>query len=382
MKVVSDQRSARVLWIATARETHGGVASYVRVIEESPLWSTWSIELIATHCDGSRARKIVAFLNGLARVVWTLIVRRPCLVHVNTSAHGSIVRKSVIAWVCRVARVPVVLHVHGSDFDEFYERSSAILRYIIRATMQKSARVVALGGRWAVRLGKIAPDSRIVAIPNAVMVREGVRPLARERPLRVIFLGRICDDKGTFTLLDAWAALAADAEASGQGELVIAGDDEVERAERVVERLGLSSSVRVRAWLSPTETRDLLESADVLVLPSKMEGQPMAVLEAMAAGICVVASDVGGIPDLIENGVSGLLVPPSDVGSLTAALRTVLTDRETRRRLAEAALKRVQREFDVRVVEREIDSLYRLVLSSARSMEQLPARLGAKMELD
>ena len=88
----------------------------------------------------------------------------------------------------------------------------------------------------------------------------------------------------------------------------------------------------------------------------------MAVLEAMAHGVCVVAGAVGGIPELVEDGRSGVLVPPDDVDRLVDSLRRVLGDRDLRESLGGAARRRVLAEFDVDVVWRRLDSLYRRVI--------------------
>jgi glycosyltransferase involved in cell wall biosynthesis len=140
--------------------------------------------------------------------------------------------------------------------------------------------------------------------------------------------------------------------------LTLAGDGAVDRARRVIAEHGLEGSVQVRSWLQPAQVSELLTEADLLVLPSRNEGQPMAVLEAMAHGLCVVASDVGGIPELVEDGRSGFLVPPDDVEALVAALRKVLTDDGLRGALGASARQRALEEFDVDVVWRRIDAIY------------------------
>jgi glycosyltransferase involved in cell wall biosynthesis len=177
----------------------------------------------------------------------------------------------------------------------------------------------------------------------------------------VVFLGEIGERKGTFTLLEAWAKLAAEPEILGSAKLTIAGDREIERARSSIAELGIAASAKVRSWLSAPEVAALLDSADVFVLPSRSEGQPMAVLEAMAHGLCVIASDVGGIPEMIDDGRSGLLVPPDDADALGTALRRVLADPALRGRLGDAALARVRAEFDLDVVWRRFDALYREV---------------------
>lgn len=349
----------RVLWVSTSLSTRGGVSSCVRTLKDTPLWGEWSVEHIATHRDGPVAARILAFARGLGGFVGTLAKRRPDLVHLHMSSYGSFARKATLAWIAKAARLPVVLHVHGSEFGLFYQRAPRLLRLIIRATLTQAGAVVALGDRWANLLRRIAPEAHVTVIPNAVPRGALVRQPGHGESVHVVFLGTIGDRKGTFTLLDAWARLAGDAR---QARLTIAGDGEVARARETIARLGLGSSVEVVNWLSRAHVGDLLSCAQVLVLPSRNEGQPMAVLEAMANGLCVVASDAGGIPDLVVDGVSGLLVPPGDVPALTTALRHVITDHDARCRLGTAAFERVRQHFDVEVVWKRFDALYREVL--------------------
>lgn len=349
----------RVLWVSTSLATRGGISSCLRTLRDSPLWDEWSVEHIATHRNGSATARILAFARGLVIFVGALVRRRPDLVHLHMSSYGSFARKATLAWITKAARVPVVLHVHGSEFDLFYQRAPRLLRLIIRATLTRADVVVALGTRWADLLRRIAPKAHITVIPNAVQLGALVHQPGQGDSVHVVFLGALGDRKGTFTLLDAWTRLAGDA---WRARLTIAGDGEVARAQETITRLGLGASVEVVNWLSGARVDDLLRSAQVLVLPSRNEGQPMAVLEAMAKGLCVVASDAGGIPDLVVDGVSGLLVPPDDVPALTKTLRQVVTDHDVRSRLGTAALARVRQHFDVEIVWKRFDALYREVL--------------------
>jgi glycosyltransferase involved in cell wall biosynthesis len=191
--------------------------------------------------------------------------------------------------------------------------------------------VVALGDRWAERLREIAPGARVVTVPNGVVLPGLPQRAAVTGPSRVVFLGEIGERKGAFMLIDAWAKLAAEPEGLAGATLTMAGDREVARAEREIIERGIADSAVVRSWLSPVEVAELLAKSDVFVLPSRSEGQPMALLEAMAHGLCVVASDVGGIPEIIVDGESGLLIPADDVDALVGALRQILTDPARRR---------------------------------------------------
>lgn len=347
--------TGHALWASTALDTRGGVASYVRTLADTPLHARWSVRHVTTHRDGSTLFKALAFARGLLGYLTALILRRPDVVHLHMASYGSFARKATLAVLARAVRVPVVLHVHGGEFHLFYDRAPRLLQAAIRSTLEHAAVVVALGGQWAERLQRIAPAANIAVVPNAVApVGSAVQPVDGS-PVQVVCLGEVRDGKGTFFLLDAWAKVVV--AASSPIQLVLAGDGELERARAQIDALGLGDTVTMCGWLSRAEVTALLGSAQVLTLPSLAEGQPMAVLEAMARGLCVVASDVGGIPDLVGDD-AGMLVPPGDVDALAAALTRAVNDVDERVRLGEGGLARVRGTFDTAIVWRRIEDLY------------------------
>lgn len=358
--------SKRVLWVSTSLRTPGGMTTFVTTMRDTPLWQAWGIEFIATHRSGSRTARVLAFARGLVSYLWVLTTRRPDLVHLHSGKEGSFVRKAILLWLARIARIPVVLHVHAGRFALFYDRTPPSGQSVIRRTLAAASVVVALGRGWSRSLQDIAPDAHLISIPNPVrIVGVGTR-VGEGEAVHVVFLGKMCADKGTFALLDAWARLRDDG-SGARARLTLAGNGEVDRVRELVAHHGLAGSVEVRSWLSAAEVDELLGTAHVLTLPSRNEGQPMSVLEAMGRGLCVVATSVGGIPDLVEDGRSAILVPPDDVDGLAVALRTVILDPDTRHRLGDAALDRARRSFDVDIIWRRFDALYR-ELGEGRSL--------------
>ncbi len=347
----------RALWVSTSLETRGGISSFVRVMRETPLWARWQVRHVATHRDGSVGGKLMTFARGSASIVWELLVHRPDVMHVHMSSHGSFARKSLVAWTGRLARVPVVIHVHGSEFESFHDRSPRLLQRYISATLDSASVVVALGETWAKRLTTIAPRADVVIVPNAVTPRTQTPQPRDGDPVEVLFLGFIGDRKGAFTLIDAWALLRSAAQGRVQARLTLAGDGAVQQARDRVRRLGLVDEVRVLGWASAPQTEQLLRSSQVLVLPSRSEGQPMAILEAMAHGLCVVVTDVGGISDMVDPSC-GVLVSVGDEEALASALGGVIDDHARRERLGAAALQRVRERFDADVAWRTMDAMY------------------------
>jgi glycosyltransferase involved in cell wall biosynthesis len=329
-------------------------------MSETPLWAEWNIKHVATHRDGSTHAKIAQFVVSLPKFVWCLALDRPNVVHLQVASYGSFFRKFTLSVIAGAFGVPVVTHIHGGKFHEFYATSPKIVQSAIRHLLGHSSAVIALGNTWAERLTAIQPSAEIFVIPNPARPSEAVEQPKECQPVGVLFVGRVEEQKGTFCLIEAWHQMVVDHEARRSARLTIVGDGDVERAHALVRELGLEDNVAITGWVTPVEVQRFLRSSQVLVLPSHIEGQPMSILEAMANGLCVIASPVGGIPDLIDDSC-GILVPPGDVASLASALGDVVQDEQTRVRLGNAALQRVRDEFDVDVIWRRFDQLYRKV---------------------
>lgn len=345
-----------MLWVSTSIATRGGVATFVRNMQATSLWRDWDICHISTHTDGSVPDRLRAFISGFARFLVEISVRRPCVVHLHTSSYGSFARKCCLAWVAMAFRIPVVMHVHGAKFVEFFNGSPRPVRLLIRTTLEGCDAVVALGDTWAKRLGRIAPRAKVVVVPNAI------KPAPRSDhatvgPVHVVFVGEVGERKGTFALLRAWARVISDPKVP-PAQLTIAGNGRVEEARRLAGHLGIDATVDTTGWLSSADVTQLMSIADVLVLPSLNEGQPMAVLEAMAHGLCVVASDVGGLSEMIGDS-AGVLITAGDEDELVEAMSYVVGDSEARSRFGAAALERVNAEFDIDVISNRFDQLYR-----------------------
>jgi colanic acid/amylovoran biosynthesis glycosyltransferase len=170
---------------------------------------------------------------------------------------------------------------------------------------------------------------------------------ASPSPPRLVCVGRLCEQKGQLLLVEAVGRLLRDGVSV---ELVLVGDGEMRpQVEALVSRLGIEASVRITGWATAQQVRQELLNARAMVLPSFAEGLPVVLMEAMALRCVVVTTCIAGIPELIEHGRSGLLVPAGDVEALVTALRQVMEmDDDTRRRIGDAAAERVRQRHDAR----------------------------------
>jgi glycosyltransferase involved in cell wall biosynthesis len=223
----------------------------------------------------------------------------------------------------------------------------------VRRFLDEAACIVTVSERWQAWMRSVTPNPRIVSIPNPVSLPQSV-PVERPGAL-VAFVGRIEGAKGVFDLIEAVSEVR---QTIPDVRLECAGDGDVEGALRHVAVRGLRPNAHFPGWLSPRRREELLARASVFVLPSHAEGVPMSLLEAMAAGCPVIATDVGGIPDVITHGVNGLLVPVGDRDALALALHRLLVDRDLAAELGCAARETIRRRFTTEHAIERLDQIY------------------------
>jgi glycosyltransferase involved in cell wall biosynthesis len=185
---------------------------------------------------------------------------------------------------------------------------------------------------------------------------------------RLLFVGRLANVKGVPVLLKALSAISKD---RPELTLSIAGDGP-DRAglEAQAKQLGIAQNVKFLGYQSQSQVRELLQQTDVFVLPSFAEGVPVVLMEAMAAGVPVVTTRIAGVPELVDDGVSGILTPPGDEVALGSAIATLLDDPTRRATMGEAGREKVAAEFDIN---KEAAWLCE-VMSGALSGQVLPIR--------
>jgi glycosyltransferase involved in cell wall biosynthesis len=265
---------------------------------------------------------------------------------------------------------PLIISVWGTDVLEA-PHLTPFHRWLTRYALARADAITATGLHLATETTRYAPrGAPVTVVPYGVdLERFAPKPVRPElvegrtgdeaRHVVVGTVARLSPEKGVRYLVEAFATLKR---RYGDGvSLSIAGEGpERDRLAALAARLGIG--VDWRGWLQHNDVPAFLQGLDIFVLPSVYEGFGIAAVEAAASGLPVVASDVHGIPDVVSDGETGLLVPAKDASALAQAITRLVEDDALRRRLGEAGRRYVAQRYDWRANTAQMELIYESVL--------------------
>jgi glycosyltransferase involved in cell wall biosynthesis len=293
-------------------------------------------------------------LRGLLELIALLRREQPDILHANSSKAGVLGRLAAA-----LSGVPIrIFTVHGWAFSAhtgiasaLYARAERMMRPLTTITICVAESELASG-----LAARACNPERTIVIKNGIDADVAVPTRGDGAKPMILAVGRLQRPKDPLTLARALGRLRTSFSAVIVGE----GPDR-RRLETEIRRLGMEQAIVLAG--DRGDVADLLARADVFVLSSTSEGLPLSVLEAMAAALPVVASSVGGVPEAVKDGDTGLLVPPRDPVRLAAALERLLTDPALRRRLGSNGRERVRKQFGLEAFQQAHVAVYRRELA-------------------
>lgn len=342
----------------------GGMLSVIEGYLRDGVFERWGVEFVPTHVEGPVSKKIWTFLKAFAYVFMLAVRGRIALLHCHVSMGGSFWRKFALASLGRCFGIPVILHLHGSETKQFYIALPSFAKRIVARQLSAASVVFVLSQSWRSFVLEVAPKAQVVVLPNYVGLPD--EPAEKPSPdanINVLFLGLVGDRKGVYDLLPAFAAAL---KTVPQLFLRIGGNGEVEKAQALVDELGLQANVDCLGWISGDAKNDLLRAADIFVLPSYNEGLPVSILEAMSWGLPVITTTVGGIPELIKDHANGFLISPGDIPALQNLLEQLGDNPDIRRRIGLAARESIKREYSKEAILPILSSVYEMYVNDQK----------------
>lgn len=352
----------RVLMIGPALEVQGGMSAFAQIILEAWPDTQYKVHFIATAIDGPKGLKLIAAVKALLDFLASLVVYRPDILHVNLSSHASFYRKSLFILIAHLFRLKIAIHSHASSFHIFYEAvSGPVQRWYIRYILNLATRMLVLAKGWQEFFSRLYTRGEPIIVYNPMRCLD--LPIAQKPDSHIVLkLGRLGQRKGTYDLLRAIPIVT---QSHPKAQFWLGGDGEVEKVRQSLSSAPWGKNVRLLGWVRGEAKDEALSRAAVFVLPSYSEGLPMAILEAMAYGLPVVSTPVGGIPMAVLDGETGFLVQPGDVEAIAQRIILLLNDPELRNRMGGNAQRHIREKFEVSAVIQQIFAVYDSMMSES-----------------
>jgi glycosyltransferase involved in cell wall biosynthesis len=371
-------RRRRILLVGPAPPPMGGMARYAQDLLESELARRHQLTFLADNVPSSlrpkvtteqfrwnfvgrdgvvASARVLAFVGRKMLELDRICRREPVeIVHVLSTAGYGFFRNAAHIALARRRGARTIFHLLG-QFDDLYRDSGPRVRALMRRSLDLADVHIVQSPGLAEVLRRMTRRP-VYAIFNGVRTSELRPPAGYARSdgtrVQVLALGILGERKGTFDLLDVAERLQSRRPGV---RFVFVGGGEVERFRGLATARGLANVTFLGAVDDATRVR-LLQTSDVFALPSHAEGQPIAILEAMAAGLPVLSTTVGSIPEVVRE-TNGLLVAPRDVEAITREVEHLADDPARRERLGRFNAREAAVKYDLPRVFEEIDAVYR-----------------------
>jgi glycosyltransferase involved in cell wall biosynthesis len=349
----------RVLVVAPGHRGRGGIDSVIRLYQGTSMWKEMSCRMLSTYDDKSILRKIVAAIRGYLLAPAAFV--RADIIHVHLAGEISLLRKVPMLALAKALRRLLIVHVHACSEESLFIKTP---RWAWRYSLHAADRVIALSPSWEKAIRRHVAGARVIVVPNPV--RSFLPPTRRCRmSARVLYVGKLEPRKGYDTLIRAAALVLNE---FPQTDFWFAGHGQMDAAQSQAEHYGVSSHIHLLGWVTAVELEQIYSDVDLFCLPSHNEGVPMSMLEAMSHSLPVVCTPVGGIPDIIEDGTTGLLVNPESSDSVAEGILRLLRDSELALSIAQAGRTKVEAMCSLDAVSAQMTAIYRDLAKSARSV--------------
>lgn len=318
-----------------------------------------TLRVLDSRGGGHVALSFLVLFSAMGKLIAGRLSGRLAGLHVNMAERMSVLRKGTLVVLAHWLGVPVVLHLHAAQMDQFYAARPAFVQALIRYVFALPAVVVVLGQRaHGFVTGTLqVPAARVEILINGVPgPQQAPTPRAAGGVPHLVFLGNLMERKGVSDLL---AALATPAMAARAWRATLAGGGDVAGYRAKAAALGLDERVQFAGWMDQRQAGALVAGADLLILPSYDEGLPLVILEALGQGVAVLCTPVGEIPQVLAHRDTAYFVAPGRVDELAAGLAELVDDAPLRERLAQAGRRLYERSFSIEVFFNNLMTIYR-----------------------
>ena len=364
------RRTGRVVLCGPSRDSVSGVATHLNQLFGSSLAQDYTLLQFQVGSEGRSEgllRKSVRYLTSPLDLAITINRFKPDIVHLNSSFEPKAYWRDLIyLLIARMSGCRVVFQVHGGELPSRFLGRNRWMHAFLRWSLALPDVLVLLAEIERKEYQDFNAGRRILVIPNAIDLAEYDSQTTKtfdHDPFRLGYIGRLAEDKGIREVIEALIILRK--EGIANLHLTIAGSGPYE-AELIalVEQAGMADRVEFIGAVFGRDKLRFWNSIEIFTFPTyHREGLPYTVLEALASGTPQITTPVGGIPDVVRNGVEGLVIDSHDPQSIARAIRELQGDPERLRDMSQASIMRAHENYGVARLAQQFDGLYQELLA-------------------
>lgn len=325
----------KILIVSPDMHEQGGIASVIKTYYDNNLEN---VIYLSSYKSKNSLGEFISFWFKFFGILFRN--KNLKIVHIHTSSKGSFLRKSMVMNVAKFFKKKTIMHIHGSEFKVFHDKSPQIVKKFIKNTFDKTDCIIVLSKQWKEIISDYTDNQNIQIVYNPIKIHE---QNSLEKPL-FLFMGRLGKRKGVFDIFEAGKNVNQEA------IIDLYGDGEIDKTLA-------PDNVKIHTWVSGKEKEDIFKNAGVLLLPSYNEGLPISILEAMSYGMPIISTPVGGILEAVENNVNGFIVDCGDTKALADKINE-LCNKELRQKMGQESYRIVKEKFDVEIIKQRLKEIY------------------------
>lgn len=334
--------------IVMPREINASAGGITRMLDyflgAIPPDSKYRFTLCPTRLSERPVIKHLTTVVALAKFLKLMAFGSVDIVHIHVAPNLSTWRKFVFFSFAKIFGKPVVIHLHGSGYDDFYRSQNAAGQFIVQRMFRFADRLIVLGKTWhSFVTSEVGADQSRVEIINNGVPDPQIRGHKSDFIPNIVFVGAIGHRKGVDVLLQAISKIPK----SVVWRCTLCGSGDIPKYMGDANILGIDDVVKFKGWLDRVGVLNELSQADIFVLPSRAENQPVAILEAMAMCLPVISTALGDIPNQVLDGVTGYTVEPGDADALSERLTRLLQDQPKRDKFGLAGRQHYEENYSI-----------------------------------
>lgn len=334
-------------------KSKGGIAQLIKSYSE--IYETFNF--VASHRNGNIFQRTLTAVSAIFRVLFFFIFYDIKIVHIHTASYSSFYRKCVFINLSKIFCKKVILHVHGGGLIDFYHANPKF----IKRNYNKVDLIIAITKHSERFIRENGLSTNIVRIGNTVTKPISVYDRMYDNTLiKFLFLGVISPKKGVYDLVKVitnYKELFVN-----KIELHIGGVDNDNKLKQLILDTKTDKLIRYYGWCNTELKTKLLQECNILILPSYIEALPVSIIEGMTYKMAIIGSNVGGIPDLVEQRKNGILITPGNLEEIKSAIDFFIANPEKIIEYGKCSFEKSQ-EYYPEVIEQKLTNIYKNLLN-------------------